>query len=144
MSLSIVCTMQLSVVDGGSQVTIASQPDVGLTIISGMAVITGEMSSTTMTLKTRVEVFPSVSLAVMVTGVEPMENGLPDGISVVTGCKLQLSVTDGRFQLTLVTQLELPTGTVMSFIVAIVGGKLSITVTLKLHKMLLPERSVAV
>src|SRR5207253_357818 len=106
-------------------------------------VITGDCTSFTVTVKLHVALLPLASVAVLVTVVVPTAKLLPLAGTLAMFVTAQLSVA----VTTNVTLLEhVPANTFTTRLVeqVIVGGSVSVTVTVKLHVVLLPLVSVAV
>jgi hypothetical protein len=144
---------ELSVDVGSFQLTGASVVPKGTVIVmsSGKLVTTGGVlsgSSTTLTVKVRVTVFPAGSVNVYVTGVEPMGKEVPGSRLVPTVTVPELSVAVGTGQLT--TELVVPKGTVTEMSLGKVwtaGGSVScsmMTFTLNVCVTVFPAGSVKV
>lgn len=106
--------------------------------------MTGTVTSLTITLNVRVEVFPFTSVAVYVTGVVPLLKVEPEAMSLTRLAIPQLSVATGAAQLTTALHVELLDETVMFGITGITGLVLSTTITLNDRVEVLPLTSVAV
>ena len=93
---------QLSDTVGAVQLTVAWQEALPFTVMfEGHPVITGLVLSKTITLKEQVDMFPTASVAVYVTGVVPRTKSVPGFLVLVSvSVPPQLSDTVGTVQLT--------------------------------------------
>ena len=92
---------QLSDTVGTVQLTVAWQDAFAFTVmLEGHPVITGPVLSCTVTLNEQVDVFPSASVAVYVTGVVPRLKTVPGFFVVVNVTAVQLSDAVGAVQFT--------------------------------------------
>ena len=111
-------------------------------LLAGCAVITGNCTSFTVTVKVQVAVIPQASVAMDVTVVVPIGNTEPDAgaLTTVTAPQLSVAVT-----VKFTTAVQEPTG-VKTVILAgqvITGGVWSFTVMICVHSEKLPHTSVA-
>jgi hypothetical protein len=115
-----------------------------LTVTFAGQVVTGGSTSFTVTVKLQVLVLPWPSLALQRTVVVPRGNANPLAGTQLTVAAPQLSVAVGTANVTLLEQLPTDVLT-MTFpghgVMA--GGSVSLTVTVKLHPVLLPCPSFA-
>ena len=137
---------QLSEVVGAVQLTAAAQkPASAVCVMSaGVPAMVGFSVSFTVTVKAAVDVLPEGSVAVYVTVVVPPVKVAP-GLWLLVSVVLQLSVAVGSVQLKVALQLSASMERVVSLgIPLMVGGTVSITVTLKVAVVVLPTLSNAV
>ena len=106
--------------------------------------ITGAALSTTVTVNVHVALFPAASVAVYSTIVVPAEKVLPGECVEVRVPPAQLSGIVGAVQLATAWQDASALTVMFDGQLAIVGGTLSITVTLNEQDALFPDASVAV
>lgn len=137
-------TTQLSVTVGGVHDTFVPHVPIVASafnvIVEGQFVITGFVTSLTITSNVQVDVLPEASVAVYVTGVVPTEKNCPGDLLLVKLAR-QLSVAVGGVQVTFVPQVP----TVASAFTVMVEGhpvitglELSTTVTVNEHVDVLP------
>jgi hypothetical protein len=137
-------TEQLSVADGGVQVTIPPHDELAeMDMSDGHPVMTGLLLSVTVTLNAHIAVFPPASVAVYFTCVVPSANVLP-GVWVLVIVTEQLSIGCGGVQLTTAPHEEFAETTMFEGQPVITGVLLSVTVTLNVHVETFPAPSVAV
>ena len=117
-------------------------PESDTTLTVAGQLITGAVESITVTVKLQMAVLPDGSVATRVTVVVPRLNVLPD-VGVLTTVTLQLSVAV-TLKLTIAPQLLLAEATLMLAGQVIVGGVVSLTVTVCVQVDTLPDASVAV
>ena len=117
-------------------------PESDTTLTVAGQLIVGAVESITVTVKLQVAVLPEGSVATLVTVVVPRLNVLPD-VGVLTTVALQLSLAV-TLKLTTAPQLLLAEATLMFAGQVIVGGVVSLTVTVCVHVAVLPDESVAV
>jgi hypothetical protein len=114
-------------------------------MFAGQPAITGASASTTVTVNEHVAVFPDVSVAMQVTVVVPLAKTEPGAGVQTTDASAQLSLPVGIVHVT--TALHRPGSVFCTMLLGqpeIVGGTVSVTVTLNEHVETLPEVSVAV
>jgi hypothetical protein len=101
-------------------------------------VIVGAVVSTVITVNEQVAVLPLASVAVQVTVVVPNGNVLPDG-------GLQATVTPGQLSVAVAVNVTADphSAPVIGAGQVMVGGSVSLTVTVKVHMPTLPAASVA-
>ena len=132
------------IVGGGTNITLQAwqTPESDVTVTAAGQLITGAVESITVTVKLHVAVLPDGSVATLVTVVVPRLNVLPDA-GVLTTVALQLSVAV-TLKLTTAPQLLLADATLILAGQVIVGGVVSLTVTVWVQVAVLPDASVAV
>lgn len=146
----VIVTAQLSVAVGGVHVTFAPQtPRVAsafTVIVEGQPVITGFVTSFTITLNEQVDCRPEASVAVYVTTVVPTEKNCPGALLLVM-LTTQLSVTAGGVHVTVVPHVpaeELALTVIVDGHPVMMGLVASFTTTLNVQVDCLPLTSVAV
>jgi hypothetical protein len=137
---------QLSVAVGGVQLAEALQELPAATTISAEThpLITGFVTSCTVTLKEHVVILPNPSVAVYVTAVVPIAKILPGACVEVRGELPQLSVAVGGVQLAVARQNSFAGTTIFAGQPAMTGAVLSFTTILNEHVEIFPWVSVAV
>ena len=137
---------QLSPIVGGANATIAPQLPGSLLAetLAGQEMV-GFSVSLTVTVKVHIPILPAASVAVQVTVVVPtVKNDPLGGLQTTDKDDVQLSETVGALYVTEAPHIPAALLTVILLGQVTIGGLLSTGVTLKVHMVLLPEKSVAV
>ena len=105
----------------------------------------GDSASLTVTVKVHIPIFPAASRLVQVTVVVPTGKNDPlGGLQTTVKDDVQLSEAEGAVYVTEAPHIPVVLLTIMLAGQVKTGGVLSTGVTLKLHMLLFPEKSVAV